>query len=58
MLTVGVQVNEFKSYGIRAVVINEDTPNDSGLWKVCMMSYCIISLYNEYSVDYHYRKRC
>jgi ATP-dependent helicase YprA (DUF1998 family) len=30
-----VQVLEFERYGIRTTSINEDTPNDSKLWKVC-----------------------
>ena len=29
-----VQVLEFECYGIKTLVINEDTPNDPDLWKV------------------------
>ena len=29
-----VQVLKFERYGITTVAINEDTPNDPGLWKV------------------------
>ena len=29
-----VQVLEFEHYGIKALAINEDTPNDPDLWKV------------------------
>jgi hypothetical protein len=29
------QQGDFTSYGICAIVINEDTPQDDGLWKVC-----------------------
>jgi hypothetical protein len=28
------QVDELREYGLRAVAINEDTPNDDSLWKV------------------------
>jgi superfamily II DNA helicase RecQ len=31
-----VQVLAFSCYQIKAIAINEDTPNDSGLWKVCV----------------------
>ena len=53
---LGVQVNKFKAYGVEAVVINEDTPNDSGLWKVCTLFYHIYLLPNEYYVDYHHQR--
>lgn len=29
-----LQVAEFEKYGIKTVAINEDTPNDPGLWEV------------------------
>jgi hypothetical protein len=32
-----VQVLIFEEYGIKAIAINEDTPNDSNLWKVCSL---------------------
>lgn len=31
-----VQVLTFTRYNIKAIAINEDTPNDPELWKVCM----------------------
>ena len=31
-----IQVLEFARYNIKAIAINEDTPNDPELWKVCM----------------------
>lgn len=31
-----VQVLEFSRYQIKAIAINEDTPNDPDLWKVCV----------------------
>jgi superfamily II DNA helicase RecQ len=31
-----VQVLTFEEYGIKAIAINEDTPNNSDLWKVCL----------------------
>ena len=35
-----VQVVEFGRYGVRTVAINEDTPNDPSLWKVCLNVLC------------------
>ena len=32
-----VQVLTFEEFGIRAIAINEDTPNDPKLWKVCLI---------------------
>lgn len=33
-----VQVLTFEEYGIKSIAINEDTPNNSDLWKVCLSS--------------------
>jgi hypothetical protein len=40
------QKGDFASYGIRAIVINEDTPQDDGLWKVRspMVQFSILKL--------------
>jgi superfamily II DNA helicase RecQ len=32
-----VQVLAFSRYHIKAIAINEDTPNDPDLWKVCRL---------------------
>jgi superfamily II DNA helicase RecQ len=38
-----VQVLELSRYNIKAIAINEDTPNDPDLWKVCTcMSYLVL----------------
>jgi ATP-dependent helicase YprA (DUF1998 family) len=40
-----VQVLSFARYGIKAITINEDTPNDPVLWKVCLRTgHCSVLL--------------
>ena len=46
-----VQVLEFERYGIRTASINEDTPNDPKLWKVCQSSSAFrLELYIQHTV--------
>lgn len=53
-----MQVLEFQKYGLSTLAINEDTPNDKSLWKVCEL--CLRLVYACYSLDAlsGYRRRC